>query len=979
LGVIRAKAGRVQITSVIVHTVTFRLRLRHELPRRPAISTAPQTDAGRSASARAFIHSLNILVKYTRLYGVNHKRTKTQFQTSWTELQQAVTGDNGFLLGVSDNKLLLGGIPLESGQAERSFAQLLTAAGLASIHFTSKVSLDDFTRLVRAFAMGGSKAQDFAKQIKEALGDGKNSSIRINEVKFVAADPATGEISMAAQIAAQSLGPEFKQWLNDPQKLLQLIAAAQGAGAGGPGEAGGAPLGSVPTVAIPSGGGTGGGGGTGSGGGTGTGGGGGTGSGGGTGTGGGGTGTGGGGGTGTGRGGSGGGPAWKGGVVPLQEEEVIQTIRLLTHFGQAMQDPNASPENLKLELGKAPEGAKVNLAGLLESLASQVSHEETDDTPLLMKAAEHMAIKFALDRYSKGEVKVNAVHQMMEHMSRQMDTLRQILRVQEDKMSKAGILVESHADILDRMFWSEVPEAGKKSVLLSGEAACVPPRNIRQFVEVLLERGDRELAAKILANYSGCLDAKEAEPRRKTAIGLSQIADLYASTSDDVMSNTIALLGDKLSRETDPEIQSLLSAAYARFGQEACARKKYKAIAEVCSSFDLIGQERPKLVQDLRSRVGVENRLPEMIEEAINAAEVAEDLVNVLQQLPRSSVEHLAERFFRSHKREECDRIVELVNELGQSGVEDLREILRTGQPRQAASTVGLLSRLGVASLLELLPSRISEFNRFYQDIIVRQIAYGAAPDRGRTLLELLEMLDPLILPEAIDEIGMSLDRSASSSLIALAAAGETRSRPPFVQLKAIESLGRLREPEAVPVLRSIMDDKKMWGHSQHRELRIAAAQALSKIDPRYAAQAMGDSSLESAELAITPLDPAPACPWVRQRRYERIILPRTLSATLSSSWGKSNIIMREMSLGGGMGTRSDNLRVGSEANVEISLGVKKIRGQILLRRARVNEIGFEFVSMDLDSRHRLRRFLMEAVGKAPVNLSDTWDGERKV
>ena len=94
-----------------------------------------------------------------------------------------------------------------------------------------------------------------------------------------------------------------------------------------------------------------------------------------------------------------------------------------------------------------------------------------------------MAIKFALDRYQRGDVKVNAVHEMMEHLSRQMDTLRQILRVQEEKMSKAGILVESHADILDRMFWAEIPEHGKKSVLLSSEAACVPPRNIRQFVE----------------------------------------------------------------------------------------------------------------------------------------------------------------------------------------------------------------------------------------------------------------------------------------------------------------------------------------------------------------------------------------------------------------------------------------------------------------------------------------------------------------
>ena len=864
---------------------------------------------------------------------MNHKRTEGQFQTTWNELQQSLpkTGDGGFVLGVSDNKLLLDGIPLDPGQAERSFAQLLTAAGLASIHFSNKVTLDDFTRLVRAFAMGGSKAQDFAKQIKESLGDNKNSSIRINEVKFVAADPATGEISVAAQLAAQSLGPEFKEWLNDPQKMLQLIAAAQGAtsggGGGAPGE-GTAPLGTVPSVPV--------------------------------------------------RGGGGGG-SWSGGTVPLQEEEVIQAIRMLTHFGQVAQDPNAGPEELKIELSKAPEGAKLNLAALLESLSGQVTTKaEQSDTPLLMKAAEHMAIRFALDRYSKGEVKVNAVHQMMEHMSRQMDTLRQILKVQEDKMSKAGILVESHADILDRMFWAEVPEAGKKSVLLSGEAACVPPRNIRQFVDMLLERGDSDLAARILANYTNCLDAKDLDPRRKTSIGLAQLADLYATAGGEAMADAIAKIAEKIGKESDNEVQSLLCAAFTRFGQESCSRKNYKAIAEVCTGLEVIGKDRPLLVQDVRQRVGIENRLPEIVEEAINAPSVPEELITVLQQLPESAVEHLADRFFRSQKRVECDRVVELVSELGQPAVADLREMLRTGQPRQASAAVGLLSRLSVTTLLELLPTRIPECNRFYQDVIVRQIAYGAAADRGRTLLELLELLDPLILPEAIDEIGMSLDRTASASLITLASSGEAQSRSPFVQLKAVESLGRLRETEAVPVLRSIVEEKRLWKHGQHRELRIAAAQALSKIDPRFGAQVLAESGLDAAELAITPLDPAPACPWVRQRRYERIILPRTFAATLSSSWGKSNVVMRELSLGGGMGTRSDNLRVGSEANLEISLGVKKIRGQVLLRRARVNEVGFEVVHMDLDSRYRLRRVLVEALARAPENRSAEWDGERK-
>ena len=890
--------------------------------------------SSRGAAASAFVHSLNILVKYVRMYGFNHKRTEGQFEIAWNELQQALpkSGDGGFLLGVSGSQLLLDGVPLESGQAERSFAQLLTTAGLASINFSIKVTVDDFARLVRAFAVGGSKAQDLTKQIKDTLGESKDSTIKINEVKFVAADPATGDVMVASQIAAQTLGPEFKQWLNDPQKLLQLIAAAEGARAGGEGGTM-VPMGSVPMVPAGS-----------------------------------------------------PGAATQGmvaagmafsGTVPLQEQEVIQAIRLLTRFGEAGKDESKTVV-LQQELTQTDPNTKLNLQQLLEGLAANLPKEE-NDTPLLMKAAEHMAIRFALERYQKGEVRVNAVHQMMEHMSRQMDTLRQILKIQEDKMGKAGILVESHADILDRMFWAEVPEAGKRSVLLSNEAACVPPRNVRQFVELLLERGDKETAGGILLNYVNCVEAKDAEPRRKTAIGLSQLADLFVGPGGPLLATAIRKVGEQLAKDPDPEQQGLLAAAFVRLSQEASTAKDYSAVGEVCAGMDNLATQRPVLMNDLRPRIGVENRLPEFIEEALRATEIPPDLMKVLQRTSQAAVEHLADRFFRCMRREECDRMVEVVNQLGKYGLEQLREMLRMGQSRQASSAVGLLSRLDVATLLELLPTRLKEWNRFYHDIVVRQIAYGAAPDRGRTLLELLEVLDPLVLPQAVDEIGMSGDRSAVPPLIVMAQAGEAQGRSPFVQLKAIESLGRLRDAEAVPQLLLILEAKKRWKWANHRELRIAAAQALAKIDPRYGGQVVADSGLTPAELAIAPLDAAPACPWVRQRRYERIVLPRTVSATIGSSWGKSHILIRELSLGGGMGTKEDNLRIGSEANLDIVLGVRHIRAQVLLRRARVNEVGFEIVNAEVESRHRLRHLLMEALERGPVAKDLDWDGTRRV
>src|SRR6202023_867203 len=204
----------------------------------------------------------------------------------------------------------------------------------------------------------------------------------------------------------------------------------------------------------------------------------------------------------------------------------------LTRFGEVGGDPSADTTALQKELTTVDANTKINLQQLLGSLAAQVN--------------------------------VNAEHQMMEHMSRQMDTLRQILKLQEDKMSKAGILVESHADILDRMFWAEVPESDKKSVLLSHEAPCVPPRNLRQFVEVLLERDDKQGASDILNNYSTCLGAKDIEARRRTAIGLSQLADLYARLGGDSMGQAIRKLSEHLIREKDPELQSLFSAAFVR-------------------------------------------------------------------------------------------------------------------------------------------------------------------------------------------------------------------------------------------------------------------------------------------------------------------------------------------------------------------------------------------------------------------------------
>src|SRR5262250_3423005 len=181
-------------------------------------ATDPKTAAG-----RAFVRSLNILLKYARLYGYEHSRTVEQLQTAWQELRTAIPphSEGGLLLGATGSQLLLDGVPLEGSPAEKHFAQLLSSAGLASIQFFPSVTQEELGRFARAFPTGKSKPSELAQQLKAALTGVQG--IRTNEICFVATDSRLKESSIAAQLASASLGAEqdqLKEWLNDPQKLL---------------------------------------------------------------------------------------------------------------------------------------------------------------------------------------------------------------------------------------------------------------------------------------------------------------------------------------------------------------------------------------------------------------------------------------------------------------------------------------------------------------------------------------------------------------------------------------------------------------------------------------------------------------------------------------------------------------------------------------------------------------------------------------
>jgi PilZ domain len=901
-------------------------------------------------NAKAFVRSLNVLLKYARLYGLQHSRCVDQFESAWQELQAAVAASSqgGLLLGASGSQLLLDGVPVDSSQAERSFADFLTNAGVASIGFLPRVHREDFVNFVKCFMEAGPNAAPLSDRLARHFSDKQNAGIRVNEIRFIAEDAGFSEARVAATLTAKTLGADadmIQDWFRSPEKMIQLIAAAEGSHRNGGGPGGGT--------------------GTGTGNGPGNG----------TGNGPGGVGTGvaglgglkfGGSGAGTGGGATG----FAGGIGQLQEAELQSLLKLLSQFGEAQSThhPQLDSNSWQQKISALPQNAQVTLQQALATVAAQSPTAKVDEA-MLLRLAEDLAIRFAIDRYQRGEVKVNAVRQMLDRMGGELATLRKLLKSREDKMATAGMMVESHADVLDRQFWAAVPDSGKRTVLMSSEAWCIPPRNIQQYVEDLMGRGESDAAGDILLQYASCVQNKDAEARKKAAIGLGQLAEVFSKAASKRLQDALRQIGQQMGAEQDPELQTLLSAAFVRLSQESAARRYYRALQQALDSVADLEETRPSWVQSLRPRLGVDNRIPEFIEEALTAEQVPDGLVGVLMRVPKGASEHLAVRLARSARRTERESVVSLAKSVGIPCVRHLKEILKNDAPAKAAGVVGLLSRLDAAAVDELLPRRLRDGGRGFHDAIVRQLSTAGAPERGKLLADSLEMFDTMILPLAIDEIGVSGDAEAADKLLRLAQGEILPQAPEYLRVKAIEALGRMRAVAAVQDLRKFVEAKKTFGWVYPDEIRMAAAQALVKLDPEWMQSFLPQSGLDTDVLALAPLDPIPDRDVVRYRRYRRVRLPRQVPATITSARGKYSSSISVLSLDGGLLNGELQFPVGTEATVKIPAGLRSITMQAVVRFVRSQQAGFELVGMGLEDRAKLRRLLVSlgTVGSGPA------------
>lgn len=650
---------------------------------------------------------------------------------------------------------------------------------------------------------------------------------------------------------------------------------------------------------------------------------------------------------------------WQGGDPAdrlLGDEEMDELMKVVAQAASAKETDQG--QQWKSVFDALPSNAKAIFRQAFLELNAKLRPGRLDDSAW-RRLSSDVAMACCVERFESGAINASAVRPLLDRLGKAIGWVRNV------PAAAGARAADPSSDVLYRQFWTSVSPEKKQGVLLSPECWRVPARNIQQYAKEHERRGDRLSAERVLTQYARCVCHIDPQARKTTVSGLAEIADLYLSVGGVPLNDAVRAMGEQLSRERDAELQSLLSAAFVKFSQRAAELHEFPAVRCCLETLAGLEKSRPSWTKNLGPRIGINNRVPEFIEAALRDPAPRAELVEVLRRAPDAAATQLAGRLMRVARASEREAVVALARATGEPLQARLRQTLEIAPIANAVRVVGLLSSIEPLVVDELLPRRIRAGGLSAHDEALRQLSVGGAPERGRTLMRAIGNLHPLVVPMALDEIGMCGDVSVAPEVLRIAQGESLPEGPEFIRVKAIEALGRLRVPQMESHLLHFVEARGSWRWAYPQEMRLAAAQALVKLDSERAPALLAGSGLDSRLFRLAPLDAKRDHDFVRYRRYQRIRMARPMPAVIESERGKYQPAVEVLSLEGGLLSGSVRLAVGTTASLRLSSGMRPIRLEVLVRFAKSNQTGVEMVGMALEDRSRLRGLLVSMSGSS--------------
>lgn len=422
---------------------------------------------------------------------------------------------------------------------------------------------------------------------------------------------------------------------------------------------------------------------------------------------------------------------------------------------------------------------------------------------------------------------------------------RRVVAEVQRRLREEGLGDEELGELLEVLTWADKTVSDRVARILEGNRIFEMPREwVLAFLRELLETSQFEDFRRVLQHYVSGLQGPLVGRRRAVADGLTQVAGwvkLYR-VPGAVLDDLVAAVEFHYARERDPDVHAATAqtlgalfglwldyADYRRVEQEAASLG-----SQLAGSGELPGWKRDatrRLLHGLATAPRLEALAAALWQKDREAA--AAEIHPVLRLLGEPAFRFVVEKLAEEEDRSRRGRLVEALKAAGPAAIPALRDSLKAPEWFVVRNALNVLGEIGVSGVGRDVESVLGHDDARVRRAAVRALWKLTGPAAEPHLVERLGDDDPETQIEALFGLGELGAAGAVAAVAELVRPGnwlKPTAEQAKVRERAVEVLGKIGAPEAVPVLADLLGRKGFLGGQEPLDLRVAAARALRVI-----------------------------------------------------------------------------------------------------------------------------------------------------
>lgn len=537
----------------------------------------------------------------------------------------------------------------------------------------------------------------------------------------------------------------------------------------------------------------------------------------------------------------------------------------LSAIGAGRATPDLSGFGAVLQgLGMDPQGVQPGTQGAVRQALSSLAPEQQIELfrgaaqmrsgslrNLFGRLAATMAAPSFAASYSRGSISQEKITEIAEQLKPLSQSPERWGEQLVEALSREGVSQEQLRDLVDILTWETQPIETKLAKLLEGQRIFeMPVEKVLAFMRELLEAGRNLEFQRVMRHYANGLMAPAVARRAMVAKAFEKIADWadIPGMPSGLLNELMELLTRCYGREKDPEAHQWLSKAvehilwfWVERGDPAKAHALFMDLQDVVTELSLPAPWKSQATADLLMRLGAPDRVNRVLAQlfTLDRQEASARIHPFLRMLGASAANYLVERLTDEPDRGRRAYLLEALKACGAVAEAPLLDSLKAEEWFVVRNALIVLAEIAGPERIGDLVPLLNHPDPRVIGAAIRAVGRIGGRQAEASLIPLLNHRDPGIQMEILFILNEMKTKQAIPALIELVRGGKGKLKPEQerVREKAVELLGNLDSPSAIPVFQELLSRQRSFFREIKEPLpiRIASLKALLSVESREA------------------------------------------------------------------------------------------------------------------------------------------------